>query len=103
MDTGGGNDIVIYPSASAGWKALGQTLRDKYMNKSIMGAMNEYAPRKGGNNPTAYAAKLSAAIGVSASTKLSQLTPAQLTTFEINIGIQEGYFASGNTISYTAP
>jgi hypothetical protein len=57
--------------------------------------MKAFTPEgPGGNDPVKYAATLglAAAVGVPASTKLSELSPAQFATMEINIAKAEGYF-----------
>ena len=73
--------FAIYPSPASGMKALHDTLVGKYGNSTISNTMKSFAPGSDGNNPKAYAATLATAVGVPASTKISGLTPGQLSTF----------------------
>jgi RHS repeat-associated protein len=102
-DSGGGNVMATYATEADGWSALDKTLTTKYADNTILDTMKSYAPGSDGNDPVKYAATLAAAVGVPASTKLSHLIPAQLTTGEINIAKAEGYCDSGNTATCTAP
>ncbi len=79
-----------------------QNLHNKYGNSTIAETMNAFAPKADGNDPVKYANELASAVGVSVTTVVSQLTPAQFTTLEITIAHKEGYDAQGNSIAYSA-
>jgi len=103
-DRTGKHKFSIYPSLSDGLNALAQTLTNKYGNSSIADTMSHFASdTKHGDNPAQYAADLAASIGVPVSTRISSLSPAQLTTVEFNIAGAEGYNDAHNTASYSAP
>jgi RHS repeat-associated protein len=102
-DAGGGNVMAIYPSESAGWNALTATLLGKYGNQSIGATMNAFAPASDGNDPVQYAADLAAAVGRPLGTTMSQLSPSELTTVEVQIANHEGFFDAHNRLTYTAP
>jgi hypothetical protein len=74
--------FAIYPSLDAGVNALGATLTGKYADSTITDTMKAFAPASDHNDPVKYAATLSSAVGVPASTIISALTPAQLMTFQ---------------------
>lgn len=95
--------FAIYSSLDSGVNALGATLTGKYGDSTISDTMKAFAPAADGNDPVKYAATLASAVGVPVTTKISALTSAQLMTFQYNIAIAEGYNASGNTATYTAP
>jgi hypothetical protein len=95
--------FAIYPSLDAGVNALGATLTGKYADSTISDTMKSFAPGSDGNDPVKYAATLASAVGVPVSTKISALSPAQLMTFQYNIAVAEGYNASNNRATYTAP
>jgi len=102
-DGKGKHRFAIYASLSDGLNALTQTLTNKYGDTSIADTMKHFAPASDSNDPVKYAARLAASVGVPVSTKISALTPAQLTTVEYNIAIAEGYTSARNTASYIAP
>ncbi len=91
------HNFAIYPNDATGWNALNSNLHSLYMDKSIAATMGVFAPASDGNDPVAYANALSKAVGVPASTKLSDLSPAQLGTFEHQISVQEGFPIHGTS------
>jgi hypothetical protein len=102
--------FAIYGTPDAGWSALQATLTGKYADSTIAQTMNAFNPADNGkdpmlkgNDPVKYAATLAGAIGVPVSTKISALTPAQLSTVMANIGRAEGYYAHGNSVSQINP
>ncbi len=102
--------FAIYGTPDAGWSALQATLTGKYADSTIAQTMNAFNPADNGkdpmlkgNDPVKYAATLAGAIGVPVSTKISALTPAQLSTVIANIGRAEGYYAHGNSVSQINP
>ncbi len=101
--------FVIFATAEDGWNALSANLQG-HMNDSILATITSRTPMDNGidpmlkgNDPAKYAAGVADSIGVSASTRLSQLSPAQFNQLVVGVASQEGYFAHGNTMSYTAP
>jgi len=91
------HNFAIDPDDATGWKALDSNPHSLYMDKSIAATMSVFAPANDGNDPVAYANALSEAVGVPASTKLSDLSPAQLNTFEHRISVQEGFPIHGTS------
>ena len=91
------HNFAIYPDDATGWKALDSNPHSLYMDKGIAATMSVFAPANDGNDPVAYANALSEAVGVPASTKLSDLSPAQLNTFEHRISVQEGFPIHGTS------
>ena len=89
--------FAIYPSPEVGRRALHETLVGKYADSSISSTMRSFAPGSDGNNPKAYAATLSSAVGVSESTRIDALNSRQLGIFESSIARAEGYNAAGNS------
>lgn len=86
--------FLIFPEASLGRAAIGKNLRAKARDKpTILGAMEEYAPRGHGNNdPDAYAAKIVRALGgnFTVNSLLSSLTGEQFTIMVETIVGTEG-------------
>jgi hypothetical protein len=89
--------FAIYPDDATGWKALDSNLHSLYLDKSIAATMKVFAPASDGNDPVAYANALGKAVGVPVSTRVGDLSPAQLNTFEHQISVQEGFPIHGTS------
>lgn len=101
--------FVIFATAEDGWNALSANLQG-HMNDSILATISARTPQDDGkdpmlkgNDPVKYTNAVAASIGAPASTRPSALTSAQFTQLVVSVASQEGYFAQGNTMSYTAP
>lgn len=91
----------VFPSADAGHQALDNLLHGQtYINRTIGGAIAIYAPGFE-NNTASYQQFLTNALGVSANTPLSSLSPAQFQTLENAIARYEGTNAPGYSVTTT--
>jgi hypothetical protein len=88
--TGSDGRFAIFPDAAAGMKALKGLLgTDSYQQLTIQGAMERYAPPDE-NDTDDYILFITERLGLDASTKMSNLTPQQLTIFAEAIDSYEG-------------
>jgi RHS repeat-associated protein len=95
--------FAIYSNEAAGWNALTQSLDNNYMGSSIADTFTHYAPASDNNDPVAYANQVGSTVGVPTTTKLSDLTPGQFSTFEHAIGQAEGFNEKGTVTIVPAP
>lgn len=79
MDTGSNGKFLVFPDRQTGEQARSTLLFDTptYANKTLLKAIEKYAPTGDNNDPAAYANRLATAAGVDVNTKVSDLTPAQ--------------------------
>ena len=96
--------FLIFPEMSLGWEAIKKNLVAKAQrNPTILGTMEEYAPRhEKGNDPDLYAAKIVAALGkgFTPSSVLPQKEP-ELTTIVETITRTEGT-VKGEEVPHTS-
>ncbi|OOG43517.1 hypothetical protein B0E51_01610 [Rhodanobacter sp. C05] len=94
--------FAIFSSASAGDRALQDTLTSVYGNDTIEEAIQRFAPSSDSNNPKQYAAFINARTGAPASTTINSLTPAQLSGTIDAIKAQEGFKSGGSVEIYNS-
>lgn len=99
---GGKRDKVgfsVFENGADGDNALRALLKSpKVQSRTIAEEMRIYAPASDRNNPKAYAETLAKNLGVSADTKISDLTPAQFEALVRAIKQQEGAKGKSETI-----
>jgi hypothetical protein len=84
--------FAVFPTEEQGMEALKGLLKsDRYCNLTIAAAIYKWAPPSDHNNTKAYQRHLSKMTGLNLSTKLRQLTPAQLDKVANAIKIIEGW------------
>ncbi len=85
--------FAVFPDEETGMKELNRVLRtDKYQSKTILNAMETYAPRSDGNNPVYYANVIAKRLGVGVNTAMSTLSESQLQTMAQVIQQMEGWY-----------
>lgn len=85
------NIFAVFPSEAQGFDAIRRFLLRR-KDKTILQMMEVYAPSgHGSNNPEVYAQKISAALGMSTDTPVSQLSDEQVTVFAREIKRIEGW------------
>ena len=88
---GSNNGFAVFPDAATGNSALTSLLNTStYQNLSIDAAIARYAPAFE-NNTSAYQSFVNGTLGVSGSTQLSSLSPAQMGSLQSAIVKHEGY------------
>ena len=99
-----GGVYAIFPDQQTGQQALHDLLKTRrYQQSSIQDAMKIFAPASDHNDPEAYAKSLSQAVGVPASTKISELSEQQLSSLMKEIGHVEGFNIGGTVQSIPGP
>ena len=84
--------FAVFASKTEGLDALRGLLRsDGYKNKSILMAMQKYAPKKDSNNPIRYANMIAQRLGKSVDTIVGSLTDAERETMIDVIMLKEGW------------
>jgi RHS repeat-associated protein len=102
-------NFVVFATPEDGWNALSVNLQE-HMDDSILAAITARTPPDDGknpmlkgNDPVKTANTIAKSIGVTVSTKLSALSSAQFNQLVVGVASDEGFFAPGNTMSYSAP
>lgn len=95
--TASGHSFAIFPTEQAGWAALLALLRSPtYQALTLAGVINRYAPPSA-NNTAAYTAFVTRKLGLSSSTPMRSLSPAQLTSLAEAIKQHEGWQVGTST------
>lgn len=89
--------FFIFPDYETGRAQLKASLQRKYGDKSLKETIHIYAPSDDNNNTDRYVNDLSKFSGVSASTKISELSLPQLDSVMDGIERIEGYHAKADT------
>lgn len=88
------HNFLIFPTWEAGYDAIAQLLRGPgYINLSILGAFQRYAPASDHNDPVRYANDVAGALGVPTSTLISELDDDQMAAMQDKITDIEGAVA----------
>lgn len=96
--------FAVFPDYETGRRAKEALLFESgvYDGKTIISAIEKYAPLgDGNNNPEEYAKNVAAALGVSVNTPLSSLTPEQRSTMMTAMEKEEGSGSGLSTFSTT--
>jgi hypothetical protein len=95
--------FMIFSTREAGYDAIAQLLRTgSYIDRTIQGAFERYAPSSDGNNPTLYASKVAAALGVDRnSTTVREVDDSgQMAVMQDAIAEMEGEGNPGAVLDY---
>ena len=101
-DIGRSGGFTVFSTLAAGDAAIVELLnRPYYQNKTVGGAIREWAPARDRNNPVAYAAFVQRATGISSGTQMNTLTASQIRAVADAIRSVEGFRVG--TVTYRRP
>ena len=96
--------FAVFENTATGDAALRALLKSPdVQDRTIEGEMKKFAPDTDKNDPAAYAQALSNAIGVPATTKMSDLTSGQFDSFVNTVKQKEGYNDPNGTVKIKLP